>query len=309
MDGYGPAGRSRWLDVDWNEHRRYEIFAGRRVNLVEIGSGPPLVFVHGLAGSWTNWLENICEFADDHRVIALDLPGFGASEITGEAISIQGYARLLEDLCAKLEIASAAVVGSSMGGLVSAELALRHPQRVERLCLVSAAGLSIEKLPLNHVLKAAAPLERVFSFYGGLVASRAATLARRRRLRQVMMALVAAHPGRLPAPLAAELVAGAGRPGLLPGLQAMSAYPIRDRLAEIACPTFIVWGDRDRLVPMRDAGEFERLIPGARKIIYPDTGHLPMLERPACFNEDLRTFLEEEPGERVLKPGSTGNRG
>jgi pimeloyl-ACP methyl ester carboxylesterase len=299
MDGYGPSGRSRWLDVDWREYRRYETFAGRRVNLVELGSGPPLVFVHGLAGSWTNWLENICEFAGDHRVVALDLPGFGASQITTEPISIPGYARLLEDLCAKLEIASAAVVGSSMGGLVSAELALRHPQRVERLCLISAAGLSIERLPLRHVLKATAPLERVFSFYGGLVAGRAATLARRRRLRRLMLALVVAHPDRLPAPLAAELVAGAGRPGLLPGLQAMTAYPIRDRLGEIACPTLIVWGARDKLVPVRDADEFERLIAGARKIIYPDTGHLAMLERPACFNEDLRAFLEEEPGERV----------
>jgi pimeloyl-ACP methyl ester carboxylesterase len=299
MDGYGPSGRSRWLDVDWREHQRFVQLAGWRVNVAEIGSGPPIVFVHGLAGSWTNWLENICEFADDHRVIALDLPGFGASELPSEPISIPGYARLLEALCAEFQIASAAFVGNSMGGLVAAEHALRHPQRVERLCLVSAAGLSIQKLPLKHLLKALSPLERVFSFYGGLVAARSGTLARRARLRKLMLLTVVAHGERLPAPLAAELVSGAGRPGLLPGLRAMTNYPIRDRLAEIVCPTFIVWGERDHLVPVRDASEFERLIPGARKVIYRDTGHVPQLERPECFNEDLRAFIEEQPGARA----------
>jgi pimeloyl-ACP methyl ester carboxylesterase len=292
MDGYGPSGRSRWLDVDWREHQRFVELDGWRVNVVEIGSGPALVFVHGLAGSWTNWLENICEFADDHRVIALDLPGFGASELTSEPISIRGYARLLEALCAEFQIASAAVVGNSMGGLVAAELALSHPQRVERLCLVSAAGISLEKLPLGHALKVLGPFERVLSFHGRMIAAQAGRLARRSRLRQLTLLHAFAHPDRLPAPLAAEVLTGAGRPGLLPGLRAMSAYPIRERVSEIACPTLVVWGARDRLVPVKDADEFERLIPGARKVIYPDTGHVPQIERPACFNEDLRAFLE-----------------
>jgi pimeloyl-ACP methyl ester carboxylesterase len=299
MDVYGPAGRSRWLDVDWSRHRRWVQIDGRQVNVVELGSGPPLVFVHGLGGSWTNWLENICEFADDHRVVALDLPGFGASDTPREKITIPGYAALLDALCSRLGIAGASFVGSSMGGLVCADLALRTPQRVERLCLTSAAGLSIDKLPIEHALRALAPLERVIAFYGGLIAARAPLLASRRRLRKLVLLLVVAHPDRLPPPLVAELIAGAGRPALLPGLRAISEYPIRDRLAEIACPTLIVWGERDRLVPVADASEFERLIPRARKIVYPDTGHLPMLERPACFNEDLRAFLEEGPGERA----------
>jgi pimeloyl-ACP methyl ester carboxylesterase len=63
-----------------------------------------------------------------------------------------------------------------------------------------------------------------------------------------------------------------------------------------------VWGELDRLVPLRDAAEFEWLIPDARKLVYADTGHLVMLERPARFNADLRAFLEEEPGERTPWP-------
>jgi pimeloyl-ACP methyl ester carboxylesterase len=89
---------------------------------------------------------------------------------------------------------------------------------------------------------------------------------------------------------------GAGRPGLLPGLRAISAYPIRDRLGEIVCPTFIVWGANDHIVPVGDAGEFDRLIAQAEVTIYPGTGHLPMIERPSCFNEDLRAFLGEPAG-------------
>jgi pimeloyl-ACP methyl ester carboxylesterase len=300
MDVYGPSGRSRWLDVDWREHLRFVAVGATKVNVVDLGSGPPLLFVHGLGGSWTNWLETICEFADDHRVVALDLPGFGASAApSDEPVTIPGYAALLDALCEQLGIVSAAVVGSSMGGLVSADLALRSPQRVERLVLVSAAGLSIETLPLEHLLRALRPLERVVSFFGGIVAARSAMLARRARLRKLMLLFIAAHPDRLPAPITAEIVAGAGRPSLLPGLRAIAGYPIRDRLSEIACPTLVVWGAKDRLVPVRDAREFERLIPRARTVVYPDTGHLPMLERPLCFNEDLRAFMEEQPGERA----------
>ncbi|MGH2900644.1 MAG: alpha/beta fold hydrolase, partial [Solirubrobacteraceae bacterium] len=109
----------------------------------------------------------------------------------------------------------------------------------------------------------------------------------------ILLAAVAAHPERLPSPIVAEQLAGAGRPGFLPALAAISGYPLRDRLREIACPTLIVWGARDRLVPVRDADVFEALIARSRKLVYEDTGHLPMLERPARFNADLRAFLAQ----------------
>ena len=66
-----------------------------------------------------------------------------------------------------------------------------------------------------------------------------------------------------------------------------------ERLEEIACPTLIVWGDRDRLISVRDADVFEQLIPRSRKVIFEDTGHMAMLERPAAFNALLEGFLGE----------------
>ncbi len=103
------------------------------------------------------------------------------------------------------------------------------------------------------------------------------------------MGVVAAHPDLLPAPLVAEQIRGSGKPGFVDALDALTDYPIRDRLPEIACPTLIVWGEDDMLVPVRDADEFERLIPDARKVVFPDTGHVAMLERPAAFNRCSRT--------------------
>jgi len=281
------------MDVDWSERRRFVAVGGHEVNVVELGSGPAIVFVHGLAGSWTNWLENICEFTRDHRVIAFDLPGFGASQAPSGTISIAGYARAVEGLFAALGIERAAVVGNSLGGLVSCEFALTYPQRVERLCLVAAAGLSISRLPIEPALRALVGLEGLVSFYGGLIAARSVPFSRRARLRKLLLWHAFAHPDRLPPALTAEVIAGAGRPSLLPGLRAMTGYPNRDRVGEIACPTLIVWGANDRLVPLRDADEFERRIAGSRKIVYPETGHVPEIERPVCFNEDLRAFLEE----------------
>src|SRR5579863_1278171 len=139
---HGPSGRSRWLDVDWRTHQRWVIVNGAPINVIELGEGPALLFVHGLSGSWPNWLEQLPVFAASHRVIALDLPGFGRSPMPVEPISISGYARTLDALLGALGVSAAGVVGNSMGGFVAAELAINHPRRVERLALISPAGIS-----------------------------------------------------------------------------------------------------------------------------------------------------------------------
>jgi pimeloyl-ACP methyl ester carboxylesterase len=291
--GYGPDGRSAWLDVDWRRHQRWVEVFGRPVNVIELGQGPPLVFVHGLAGSWQNWLEQLPAFAADHRVIAVDLPGFGYSPMPRDEISISGYARILDALSETLEIESAAWVGNSMGGFVSAELAIAFPPRVQRLVLVSAAGIASEHQREAKAIPLMRRIEFILGFYTAWIASKSENVARRRRLRQVTLWSVARHPARLPAPLAAEQLRGSGKPGFLDAFAALSSYPIRDRLNKISCPTLIVWGDSDKLVPTHDADVFEELIDNSRKVIYEDTGHVPMLERPARFNADLRAFLAE----------------
>jgi pimeloyl-ACP methyl ester carboxylesterase len=291
---YGPPGRSPWLDIDWRQHQHWTIINDYPINVVESGEGPALLFVHGLSGSWPNWLEQLPVFARTRRVIAVDLPGFGHSPMPDEPISISGYARTLDALLDALEVDAAAVVGNSMGGFVSAELAINFPQRVERLVLVSAAGLST----YNHrgatrALPGLRRAERMIAAYAGWIAAHSETVARRPGLRNATLGLVTSHPSRLPAALAAEQVRGAGKPGFIQALQANLDYDFRDRLAEIACPTLIVWGDNDRVITARDADLFAELIPGSRKVLFEDTGHMAMLERPTAFNALLDEFLNE----------------
>ncbi len=291
-NGAGPAP-APWRGIDWREHQRWVTVDGQPVNTIEIGSGPPVVFVHGLSGSWPNWLEQMPVLARDHRAIALDLPGFGHSPMPRERITISGYARLLDGFCAELGIDAAAFVGNSMGGFIGVELAIAHPQRVERLVLVSAAGLSTHNDPrTRRALPTLRRAQRILAATAAWTAAHSDAVARRPRLREAALGLVVGHPERLDPALAAEQVRGAGKPGFMQALESILEYEVRSRLPEVACPTLIVWGDSDRLISVRDADVFAELIPNSRKVVFPDTGHMAMLERPAEFNALLEEFLE-----------------
>jgi pimeloyl-ACP methyl ester carboxylesterase len=289
------------MSIDWPSMTRKIRVFDREVNVVDMGGdGPPLLFIHGLGGVWQNWLLNMPAFADSHRVVALDLPGFGESEMPADEseLSIQGFAKVVDAVCTELDIDCPIVVGNSMGGFAGAELAISYPTRVKKLVLVSAAGISTE-----HVRRE--PLV-AFGRLWAATTSRTATLAdpvvRRTRLRRLFMQTVVLHPEKLSVPLTAELVQGANKPGFVPALGALLGYSFRDRLPQIEVPVLIVWGRQDLLVPVGDADRFEQLIgPNAHKVIFEDTGHLAMLERPGRFNALLAGFIagERDPQEGV----------
>ena len=301
--------RTAWQEIDWSEHQRWVMVNGEPANVIELGDGPPLVFVHGLSGSWQNWLLQLPEFARTHRVIAFDLPGFGESPMPrAERITISGYGRWLDGLFSALGIEGAAVVGNSMGGFIALETAIKFPARVERLVIVSAAGLTTEYLRNESALQFLERTENIAQMVTAHVLARTDWLVRRRRARQALMWFVVAHPEDIDPALAAEQVRGTGKPGFLPALDALTDYPIRDRLQEIQAPTLIMWGEKDMLVPLKDAYEFDRLIPHSRLIVYPDTGHVAMLERPEEFNRDLRAFLAAQPEAEAERVAAAAGR-
>jgi pimeloyl-ACP methyl ester carboxylesterase len=169
---------------------------------------------------------------------------------------------------------------------------------VEKLVLVSAAGITSQELHRDGAIATLRRLDNVLSYATGWFAAKSDTVARRPGLRKALMAAVAAHPARLPAPLAAEQVRGSGKPGFVDALEALGTYPLEDRLEKIECPTLVIWGDKDRLVPVRDADRFVKAIgSNARKLVYADTGHVAMFERPARFNADVEAFLAEDASE------------
>jgi pimeloyl-ACP methyl ester carboxylesterase len=302
---YGAPGRPDWRGVDWRAHLRDVELDGRRVHYVDLGEGegPPVVFVHGLGGCWQNFLENIPAAAGRRRTIALDLPGFGRSDLPAGEVSITNYARTVDGLCQALGLDAVVAVGNSMGGFISADLALLAPERVERLVLVAAAGITstdVRREPARTFLRTGAAV-------AAIGAREIEQFLIRPRARQLAYGWVVRHPTLLAPDLLWEQAQGMGAPAFMLAVDALASYDFRERLPEIACPTLVVQGTDDMIVPLRDAYEFERLIPRSRTLIMRDTGHLPMLERAATFNRALLDFLEAPaaeaapPGEQVVE--------
>jgi pimeloyl-ACP methyl ester carboxylesterase len=292
-DPYGDPD-PEWLRMDWRPLlHRIDVGGARNVNYAEMGpeSGKALLLVHGLSGAWQNWLENIPHFAQEHRVVALDLPGFGQSPMPDWEISIEAYGRLIHEFCDALGINRCTIVANSMGGFISAEAAIEHPDRFEKLVLVSAAGIShvrMKRQPAEVATRmgiATAPLTmRLFD--RGL---------RRPGLRRALFAGLFHAPQLLRTELLYEFFHnGTGKPGVLPAVRGLIGYDILDRLEDVEVPTLIVWGRNDHIVPPNDALGNGRRLRNSRTVIFDKTGHVPMAERPVRFNRVLETFLAEE---------------
>jgi pimeloyl-ACP methyl ester carboxylesterase len=292
-DDYGATATPDWRETDWSRELKRAAIGGIPVNYVDVGSGDrePVVLVHGLGGQWQNWLENIPRLAQERRVIAMDLPGSGLTpEPEDEEISIPGYGRCVNALCDELGLGKVHLVGNSMGGFIAAEVAIQFPERVARLVLVSAAGLSSAETLQAPILT----FGRVATALATNTVAQYRKLASRPITRHASLFLVARHPRLLKADLAYEgFFKGAGKPGFDGALRASLEYDFRDRLPEVKVPTLIVWGEKDSIIPVRDADEYERLIDDSRKVVMRDTGHIPMAERPTAFNEVLVEFLAE----------------
>ena len=293
-DDYGVTASPDWRQTNWVDELKKVETGGTSINYVDVGSPglhEPVVLVHGLGGQWQNWLENIPRLAQERRVLALDLPGFGLTpEPADGEISISGYGRCVDAFCEQLGLGKVAVVGNSMGGFISAEVAIQFPERVSRLALVSAAGISSADALQRPILT----IGRLASAIATNSAARHRMLAARPISRHASLALVARHPRLMKPDLAYEgFFKGTGKPGFDGALRACLDYDFRDRLPDVKVPTLIVWGEKDSIIPVRDANEFERLIPDSRKLVMRDTGHIPMAERPQAFNDVLTEFLAE----------------
>jgi pimeloyl-ACP methyl ester carboxylesterase len=293
-DGPDPYGNPdpEWLRIDWRDHLRQMDVVGARVNYVEMGEGSPLLFVHGLSGCWQNWLENIPHFARTHRVIALDLPGFGASPIPPWEITIPAYGRFVRDFCERLGIDRCSIAGNSMGGFVASEVAITEPERVDDLTLVSAAGITWARARREPAVMAA----RVGRAAMPALLKLQTSSMRRQRLRRSAFQGVFFDPNGLRREMLWEnFVPAMKSPGYFDAMRNLVGYDIRDRLEEIGVPTLIVWGRNDRVVPVPAALSYKKRIgDNAELVIFDECGHVPQIERPVRFNRVLERFLARE---------------
>ena len=209
-----------------------------------------------------------------HRVYAPVHPGFGASAGREEIESMEDLVFHAVDVLDALGLERADVVGLSLGGWLAAELALRHPDRVDRLVLVDAAGTRVPGVAREDLFMASPAKARQLLF-----ADPASALA---------TALVPDVPA--PERLEAALRGREAAARLLWGTH-VQYRKLTSRLGRIKAPTLVVWGAQDRLLPLALGEAYQRGIPGSTLTRIEDCGHLPPLEAPERFAPIVLDFL------------------
>jgi len=280
-----PALPGRWLAAARLEPYEAKV-AGLRLRYVRTGEGPAVVLVHGFASSLYTWKDVIPLLAEDHDVVALDLPGFGWSEQPRD-LSFDDFPTAVLGIMDTLGLARASLVGNSLGGAACALVAGLHPDRVDALVLVDSAGFNLGEADRPRLVRfALSPYGRVLE----LLPLR--RLAVELGLRQVFYDRSLVTDERV-----AEYLAPMLRPGAMESIRALGSGPGRDpalfeqALAGIEAPTLVVWGLHDRWIPLRDADRFEAAIRGARKAVIADAGHVPQEERPAEVAALIRSIV------------------
>ncbi len=293
LDGLFPAGEDGPAVFPESRH---VTAMGVGTAYLEAGpaDGPPLLLLHGLGATNSSMLPILVDLAADHRVLAPDLPGFGASDAPASAYSAAWFAAWAEAFQTATGSRGAVLVGNSMGGRVALECGLAHPRSVRALVLLSPS-------PAFRRLRQYVPLVRRLS-------PQLARLPFPTSHRMVVEGIrtMFSDPDRLPrawydaaADEAVRVLADpAHRVAFLSSARQIyleDAYGYNgfwQRLPALEPPALFVWGDRDRLVPSSFARHVADALPGAGSIVMEDCGHVPQFEHPETTNLMLRGFLE-----------------
>lgn len=278
-------------------NQQVRVIHGYRRAFLMAGKGPALLLIHGIGDSSRTWDAVLPLLAKHHTVIAPDLLGHGDSDKPRADYSLGGFANGMRDLLLLLGIPTATVVGHSLGGGIALQFAYQYPQMCERLILVASGGFGAEVTPL---LRAAA--------LPGAGLAIAAAVRTPARLPLLTAARVAGHLGLLDR----HDVRGAGL--MWDGLQDAStrnaflrtlrsvidirgqAVVSRDRLyLANSIPMLLVWGSRDRVVPVAHALAAAQELPGCHLEVVPGAGHLPHHCDPERFTAAVRRFVSSSP--------------
>jgi pimeloyl-ACP methyl ester carboxylesterase len=247
---------------------------GKSIQLFEGGTGRPVLYLHGAGTFW--WLPAHDLLAARHRVLAPVHPGFGASTGVEDIDDIEDLVFHTLDVLDELRLERVDVVGTSMGGWIAAELALRAPHRLNRLVLVNAAGLRLRDVPTPDLFLATPPETRelLFADPRGPIA-------------------MAAIPDAPPPPDKMVLI--------MKGREAAARVlwnphvryrKLMSRLDRIKTPTLVLWGASDKLFPLPYGQAYQKGIPGARLVTIDRCGHLPHVEAPERFADAVLDFLK-----------------
>jgi pimeloyl-ACP methyl ester carboxylesterase len=270
---YG-GGASKFLDVD-----------GLQVHDRDEGQGPVLVLLHGTAASLQTWDGWVAALAGQHRIIRMDLPGFGLTgpSATGD-YAIPAYVAFLEDFRKRLGLSRFALAGNSLGGQIAWGYAVAHPHEVTELILVDPAGYPIEKPALAFRLARLPVLSTLLAH------------ADPRPMVRKTLRLAYGDPSKVTPELIRRYTQLSLRAGNRLAFVQRARVSQVDRSADIpkvSVPTLILWGREDRLIPVTDAARFQAAISGSKVILYDSVGHVPMEEIPERSAADVEAFLSK----------------
>ena len=242
--------------------------AGATVRLFLGGAdyAPPLVFLHG-AGGHTGWMAFLEELSQHYRVFAPEHPGFGQSDDPPWLDNVADLAYFHLDLLKALGLDRVHLIGTSLGGWVAAEMAVRNTARLASLTLVCAVGITAEGQPIDDIFRMPVD-ENLRRFY----ADQDRAARRVGDMLRVDMSVVAKNR--------ATVMRLAYRPRF-------HNPDLAKWLHRIDVPTLLVWGEQDGLVPPAFGRAYQPLIPGSRLVILPNAGHAPFDEQKDAF---LATF-------------------
>ncbi|MFT7773516.1 alpha/beta fold hydrolase [Roseateles sp.] len=251
------------------------------------GDPLPLVLIHGTSASLHTWEGWVAELKPTRRIISLDLPGFGLTGPNADNdYSDARYVAFMRQFLSRLGVGRAIVGGNSLGGEIAWQMALADPTRVAGLVLVDAAGFDFvpESLPLGFRIARIPVLREPMRW-----------LLPRRAIEDSVLD-VYGDPGKVSAALVDRYYELALREGnrvaLMRRMDQLAPGPF-ERLPEIQVPTLILWGGKDRLIPLRWGHEFEKAIPGSQLVVFPNLGHVPQEEDPAATLAALRDWLPQ----------------
>ena len=251
--------------------------AGCRIRLMRGGSGAPLLFLHG-GGGVGIWLPAMAQLARRFDVIVPEHPGYGASDTPEWLDTIADLANYYLEFLEELDLTGVHLVGSSIGGWIAAELAIRNASRLATLTLVGAAGIHVKDVPQVDIFLANDEQRIRDLFYDQDLAE----------------AVIAAsqQPGAEDAALKNRTITARL------SWQPRSHDPnLRKWLHRIKLPTLLIWGAEDRVFPRPYAYVYQQLIPGATAVVLPECGHLPQVEKGDQFVAELESFIENSlPG-------------
>jgi pimeloyl-ACP methyl ester carboxylesterase len=268
---------------------------GARIRFVEAGAGPPLLLVHDFAATRESWSATIARLSDTFRVVAPDLPGFGASEKPDPqryAYGWDAFAESLFELVAALGLGRVFVCGHGMGGGVALSLAARHPALVHKLVLTSALVYPTQDHPLERAGRV--PL------LGALLWRQVMGHA---LFRTYVQATVYSGAARLPPGRADELFEAFNAPAARQAAHATlvakaDTRPVVARLPRVTADTLVIWGRDDATAPIEHGRRLARELRGRFEVL--ECGRCPPDERPDAFSAAVRSFLGNRAPEKEV---------